>query len=113
MSNGYARYTRLSQDDGELEPQLELREQSTLKTKTEPKGIYFSDGNEPKRRIDYVLVYETNQDDDSKSSKERRLQNLRKTFEENLKKENLLIEYDEFSLPQVRVLCIYMLDQFS
>ena len=113
MSNGYARYTRLSQDEDELEPQLELREQSTLTTKLEPKGIYFSNGNEPKRRIDYVLVYETNQDDDSKSSKERSLQNLRKTFEENLKKENLLIEYDEFSLPQVRVLCIYMLDHFT
>lgn len=113
MSNGYARYTRLSQDEDELEPQLELREHSTLTTKLEPKGIYFTNGNETKRRIDYVLVYETNQDDDSKSSKERSLQNLRKTFEENLKKENLLIEYDEFSLPQVRVLCIYMLDQFT
>ena len=106
MSNGYARYTRLSQDEDELEPRLELREQSTLTTRSEPKGIYFSNGNEPKRRIDYVMVYETNQDDDSESSKERRLQSLRKAFEDNLKKEKLLIEYDELPLPQVRVLCI-------
>jgi len=105
MSNGYARYTRLSQDEDELEPQLELREQATLTTRSEPKGVYFSNGNEPKRRIDYVLVYETKQNDDSDSSKERSLQSLRKTFEDNLRKEKLLIEYDELSLPQVRVRC--------
>ena len=101
MSNGYARYARLSQDEDALEPQLELREQS----RSEPKGIYFSNGDEPKRRIDYVLVYETTQDDGSDSSKERRLQDLRKTFEDNLRREKLLIEYDELALPQVRVRC--------
>ena len=105
MSNGYARYTKLSQDEDELEPRLELREQSTLSTRSEPKGIYFSNGNEPKRRIDYVLVYETKQDDGSESNKERNLQSLRKTYEDNLRKEKLLIEYDEVSLPQVRVRC--------
>ena len=106
MSNGYARYTRLSQDDDELEPHLELREQSTLTRRSEPKGIYFtcSNGNEPKRRIDYVLVYETKLDD-SDGSEERDLQSLRKTFEDNLRKEKLLIEYDELFLPQVRVRC--------
>jgi len=105
MSNGYARYTRLSQDEDELELQLELREQATLTTRSEPKGVYFSNGNEPKRRIDYVLVYETTQNDDSDSSKKRSLQGLRKTFEDNLRKEKLLIKYDELSLPQVRVRC--------
>lgn len=101
MSNGNARYTRLSQDEDALETQLELREQS----RSEPKGIYFSNGNEPKTHIDYVLVYETKQDDGSESSKERNLQSLRKTFEDNLRKEKLLIEYDELDLPQVGVLC--------
>ena len=105
MSNGYARYTRLSQDEDELEPQLELGELSTSTTRSEPKGIYFSDANGPKRRIDYVLVYETKQDEDSESSKERSLQSLRKTYEDNLRKEKLIIEYDELSLPQVRVRC--------
>lgn len=106
MSSGYARYTRLSQDEDELEPRLELREQSTLKTRSEPNGIYFSNGNEPKRRIDYVLVYETKQDDDSDSSKERSLQSLRNTFEDNLRQEKLLIEHDELFLPQVRLRCL-------
>ena len=101
MSNGYARYTRLSQDEDALEPQLELREQS----RSEPQGIYFSNDNEPKKRIDYVLVYETTQDDGSESSKDRSLQDLRKTFEDNLRREKLLIEYDEVALPQVRVRC--------
>lgn len=106
MSSGYARYTRLSQDEDELEPRLELRGQSTLKTRSEPNGIYFSNGNEPKRRIDYVLVYETKQDDDSDSSKERSLQSLRNTFEDNLRQEKLLIEHDELFLPQVRLRCL-------
>jgi len=103
MSNGYPRYTRLGQDEDE--PQLELREQVTLTRNSEPKGVYFSNGNEPKRRIDYVLVYETNQNDDSDSTKEASLQSIRKMFEDNLRKEKLLIEYDELSLPQVRVQC--------
>ena len=103
MSNGHARYTRLSQDEDELESQLELRKPVTWTSRSEPKGVYFSNGNEPKRRIDYVLVYETKQDDDSDSSKETSLQSLRETFEDNLRKEKLLIEYDEVSLPQVRV----------
>lgn len=101
MSNGYGSYTRLSQDEDELERQLELREQSTITTKSGPKGIYLSNGAEPKRRIDYVLVYEKTEHDDSDNSKERRLQSLRQEFENSLRKEKLLIEYDESFLPQV------------
>lgn len=102
MSNGLIGYTRLSQDEDELETaRLELREQSTLTT-TEPKGIYFSNGAEPRRRIDFVLVYETNEDDDLDNEEERRLQSLRDGYENSLRKEKLLIEYDEHFLPQVR-----------
>ena len=101
MKNGSAAYTRLSQDEDDLE--LELKEQAT----SEPKGIYFCrDGAEPKKRIDYVLVYETNhQDDDSDDSEQHRLQTLRQVFEDNLRKAGLLIQHDEFSLPEVCVDC--------
>ena len=97
MSNGSAAYTRLSQDDDDLE--LELREPLTK----EPKGIYFSDGSEPKKRIDYVLVYDTKHDSDSDDNEQNELQSLRQVFEDNLRKAGLLIEYDAFVLPEVRV----------
>ena len=102
MKNGSAAYTRLSQDEDDLE--LQLKEQST----SEPKGIYFCrDGTEPKKRIDYVLVYETNHDDDDDSddSEQHRLQTLRQAFEDNLRKAGLLIQHDEFFLPEVCVDC--------
>ena len=100
MNNGSVAYTRLSQDEDDLE--LELTEQST----SEPKGIYFRDGAaEPKKRIDYVLVYETNNDDDSDDSEQQRLQTLRQVFEDNLRKTGLLIQHDEFFLPEVCVDC--------
>ena len=107
MSNGYGGYTRLSQDEDELELQLEVREQSISNAaRSEPKGIYFSNGAEPKRRIDYVLVYETTEDDDSDNSEQRRRQSLRQAFEDSLRKEKLLMEYDERFLPQVRAGCL-------
>ena len=93
---GSAAYTMLSQYEDNVE--LELREQSAPR---EPKGIYFSDDAEPKKRIDYVLVYETNQDDDSDDSEQSRTKTLRQEFERSLRKAGLLMEYVELCLPKV------------
>ena len=93
---GSAAYTMLSQDEDDVE--LELREQSAPR---ESKGIYFSDDSEPKKRIDYVLVYETNQDDDSDDSEQSRMKTLRQEFEGSLRKAGLLMKNVELFLSKV------------
>lgn len=98
MNNGSAAYTKLSQDEEALE--LDLREQPS----NEARGIYFRDDAESKKRIDFVIVYETNTDDISNDSEQStKLENLRNAFENNLRKAGILIEYDEVSLPEVCV----------
>lgn len=102
MSSRFDGYTRLSQDEDEVKDvRMELREKSTLSRRA-PKGVYFNDGAPPRRRIDYVLVYETNQNgNDSNDSKQTRLRNIRQAYEKSLRKEGILIEYDEIISPQV------------
>lgn len=93
MNIGSKRYSRLSQDEDDIESEL----------KNEPRGIYFSDGMEPKKRIDYVLVYETNTESDSDDTEQKRLETQRQVFEDNLRKEGLSIEYDELISSKVCV----------
>ena len=93
MNIGSNGYSRLSQDEDGIE----------LELKKEPRGIYFSDGMEPKKRIDYVLVYETNTESDSDDTEQKRLETQRQVFEDNLRKEGLSIEYDELISSKVCV----------
>lgn len=98
MKNGLNGYSRLSQDEEDKNDntQLELREESDRRL---PKGVYFSDDAQPAKRIDYVLVYETNQKDQANSNDSKQYQ--RKAFEDCLRKEGLNIEYDEVVSAQV------------
>lgn len=98
MKNGLNGYFRLSQDEEDKNDntQLELREESDRRL---PKGVYFSDDAQPAKRIDYVLVYETNQKEQANSNDSK--QHQRKAFEDCLRKEGLNIEYDEIVSAQV------------
>ena len=69
-----------------------------------PTGVYLG-GPGPKKRIDYVLVYETceekeNEDEESQK-KAKDLDDQRKAFESSIESEGLILDHTDVISPQV------------
>lgn len=85
-------FTRLNEEElFEIDP---VQEANTDETRLRAAGGYSNDG-EPDRRIDYVLVYETSQhdetmDEESAADAARRAL-LRASFERELEKQGLIL----------------------
>ena len=90
-------------DDGDV--LLEMVEPSFHAKGLEQKGLYLEDAG-PKKKIDYVLVYERCEEkeskDDEAKEKAEKLEGMRQAFEATLKSAGLVIERKEHALPQVR-----------
>ena len=60
------------------------------------RGLYLSGAGQPRRRTDYVLVYETCQEDEStdeeSAAEEARLASFRTTFEKQLERQGLILQ---------------------
>lgn len=91
-------------DDG-VDVLLEMVEPSFHTNGGEQKGLHLGDG-EPRKKIDYCLVYERceekeSKDDEAKEEAEK-LEGMRRAFEASLVSAGLVIEHKEHALPQVR-----------
>ena len=75
-------------------------------------GPSYVDNDEPNLRIDYVLVYETSQDDESRdeesAAEAERLSLLRTSFEKQLEKQGLVLQH-RTSVTQVKTR-VYLLN---
>lgn len=83
-------FTRLSNEEEENE--LDSVDFST----DDNRGLYLSGAGESRRRTDYVLVYETCQEnestDEEPAAEEARLASLRTTFEKQLERQGLILQ---------------------
>lgn len=83
-------FTRLSNE--EVENELDSVDFST----DDNRGLYLSGAGESRRRTDYVLVYETCQEnestDEEPAAEEARLASLRTTFEKQLERQGLILQ---------------------
>lgn len=96
-----APFTRLLEDDEENE--LDSINFST----DDNRGLYLSAGaGEPRRRTDYVLVYDTCQEnesvDEESAAEAERLKSLRTTFEKNLERQGLILQRKTRVVQKVR-----------
>ena len=75
-------------------------------------GLYLSGAGQPRRRTDYVLVYETCQENESTdkepAAEVARLASLRTTFEKQLEEQGLILERQTRVVRSVRH-AIYLL----
>ena len=86
-------------DENDVLLEMETRT-SAAQAEDQGKGLYFNDG---RRRIDYVLVYETSEekkDEDAVKEQEEHAQK-REAFEKNLEKAGLQLEREHKTSPQV------------
>ena len=96
-----APFTRLLEDD-------EVNELDSIYFSTDDhRGLYLSaDAGEPRRRTDYVLVYETSQADESADEESvaeaERLTALRTTFETHLERQGLVLQRKTRVVQEVR-----------
>ena len=83
-------FTRLSREEEENE--LDSVNFST----DDNRGLYLSGAGQPRRRTDYVLVYETCQENESTdeelAAEVTRLASLRATFEKQLEEQGLILQ---------------------
>lgn len=83
-------FTRLSNEEEENE--LDSVNFST----DDNRGLYLSGADQPRRRTDYVLVYETCQEnestDEESAAEVARLASLRTTFEKQLEEQGLILQ---------------------
>ena len=83
-------FTRLSRE--EEENQLDSVNFST----DDNRGLYLNGAGQPRRRTDYVLVYETCQENESTdeelAAEVTRLASLRATFEKQLEEQGLILQ---------------------
>lgn len=91
-------------DDG-ADVLLEMVEPSFHTNGGEQKGLHLGDG-EPRKKIDYCLVYERCEEkeskDDEAKEKAEKLEGMRRAFEASLVSAGLVIEHKEHALAQVR-----------
>ena len=79
-------FTRLSNEE----------EENELDCTDDNRGLYLSGAGQPRRRTDYVLVYETCQENESTdeelAAEVARLASLRTTFEKQLEGQGLILQ---------------------
>ena len=96
-------YTKAPDDGADV--LLEMVEPSFHTKGGVQNGLYLGDG-EPRKKIDYCLVYERCEEkeskDDEAKEKTEKLEGMRQAFEASLVSAGLVIEHKEHALPQVR-----------
>lgn len=94
-------FTRLSNEE-------EKNELDSVNFSTDDnRGLYLSGAGQPRRRIDYVLVYETWPEKDESTDEEpaaelARLASLRTTFEKQLEMQGLILQRQTRTVRSVR-----------
>ena len=101
-------YSELTQTD--VPETVELEEEKAPLTESSTDKAYIGDGDR-RRRIDYVLVYETckvkDEKDDDAKKEAKTLARSRRSFEKRLQKKGLVLQHDSVIAEKVQLFHAY------